>query len=266
MPSPFPRRRIGYRDGKVNHVDYHDVLATVGAGSAHPGGYGTTLAWLDHVAPQPTDSILDVGCGTGRTLTTIHQRYGSTITGVDIRPAMIRKAKQRSKALGIRGKWIVGSAEHLPLSDESFQVTFTESVNVFVDVQRALRQNYRVLQDGGTYVDVEMMLIGPAPVDFYSTAREMYGARQVPDLRTWKGLYHDAGFTRVKVLSTQPVRPMEGMVMDEEYSDEVQLADANAYQNPLVLQVLRRNSEWLERYYKSLAYGIFICRKENGEG
>lgn len=242
-------------------MDYHDVLATVGAGSAHPGGYQTTLEWLDHAHIQPTDSVLDVGCGTGRTLTAIQRKFGCSITGVDIRPAMIRKAKRRCATLGLSGTWRVGSAEKIPFPDNTFDLVITESVNVFIDVQLALRSYYRVLKKNGQYIDVEMMLMGPAPPDFHSTALQMYGARQVPDLRSWRQLYRQAGFTHVTVLSTHPVRPMDSALSDQMHPDEVQLEDRNAYQNPRVLQVLRQNSSWLDRYQSSLGYGIFVCRK-----
>lgn len=240
-------------------MDYQDVLATVGASSAHPGAFSSTEKWMDEIVISDNHRILDVGCGTGRTTVELARRFGSKITGVDVRPAMIRKAKKRANLLGVKATWVVANAEALPFKDESFDVVVTESVNVFVDADIALREYYRVLKPFGTYIDVEMMILGPVGTDFHETAKIVYGAKQVPDLRGWKKRYGHAGFEEVRVVSTHPVRPHE--IMSDAAADNVVLSDKDAYHRPEVLQVLKQNAQWLDQYHASLGYGIFLCKK-----
>ena len=242
-------------------MDYQDVLAAVGAGSAHPGAFRSTEEWMGELLITRDHHVLDVGCGTGRTPVELARRFGCKITGIDVRPAMIRKAKKRSGILGVKGTWLVADARSLPFANNSFDFVITESVNVFADADAALAEYYRVLKPSGTYVDVEMMILGPVAPGFHETARTVYGARQVPDLRGWKQRYRSAGFEEIRVVSTRPVRPQE--VMSDGNPDDVVLSDKDAYHRPEVLQVLRQNAEWLDQYHSSLGYGIFLCQKGN---
>lgn len=247
-------------------VDYQDVLAELGASSAHPGGHGTTLEWLQAIPWRRSMKVLDVGCGTGRTLLHIRNRYGCDIYGVDVRKKMIQKAKTRSAKSGNDGHWKVASAERLPFADETFDVTLTESVNVFVDSPAALKEYLRVLKPSGWYVDVEMLVLGPVNEQWKESVAKVYGTRGVPDQRGWKQQYEQAGFEQVHVLMTKPVRPLDMASAEQIHPDEVDLSTPGAYQNPRVLNVLRENSEWLDRYHHSLGYGIFIARKRASEG
>lgn len=242
-------------------MDYHDVLAAVGAGSAHPGGFSATSTWLSKVNLRPEDRVLDVGCGTGRTLVEIQKRFQCQVTGIDIRKQMIRKARRRSELMSVPAEWRVGSIERLPFADGTFDVVLTESVNVFVSLQKSLRECYRVLRTGGTYIDIEMMVNGPVPDGFYDSARAMYGALQVPDLKGWKQAYRDGGFDNVDVIGTFPVQPEASLSADQQYPDPLQLNDPDAFSRPTVMEVLRRNSTWLEQNQRWLGYGIFRCSR-----
>jgi ubiquinone/menaquinone biosynthesis C-methylase UbiE len=72
---------------------------------------------------RPSDHVLEVGSGHGRTL----ERAAATlttgsITGVDLSEEMVRLAAHRCRRLIRDGKVAVtvGSSEHLPFSDQHF--------------------------------------------------------------------------------------------------------------------------------------------------
>ena len=46
--------------------DYLDLLAYFGIGGAHPGGFNLTQSILEAENIQPTEAVLDVGCGRGK--------------------------------------------------------------------------------------------------------------------------------------------------------------------------------------------------------
>ncbi|MCL6518117.1 class I SAM-dependent methyltransferase [Alicyclobacillus sp.] len=239
-------------------MDYQDALAEVGAGVAHPGGWRSTERWMQAIPWTPGLRVLDVGCGTGRSLVTLAQRYGVEITGIDVRKKMIQHARRRAARAGVRAQWRVGSAEHLPFPNEHFDVVITESVNVFVDARRALAEYWRVLKPDGYYVDVEMFIRMPVDEAWRQAAAQVYGVRMVPDQAGWRRLYREAGFTAVEVLESRAVRPEEMMTGDG--ADEW-MGSPTAYQNPRVLAVLQANAQWMDLYHKSLGYAVFLCRK-----
>jgi SAM-dependent methyltransferase len=243
-------------------LDYQDVLAALGAGSAHPGGFQTTLEWMKHVPLDASSRVLDVGCGTGQTLLHLKREFGCDVTGVDIRREMLAKTRRRARHAQLEVETVRAAAERLPFPGNQFDLVVTESVNVFVaDLSRALREYHRVLRPGGFLVDVEMMALGPVSQEWRESAKRVYGAVRVPDQSGWKRAYQDAGFTEVRAIRTRSVRPEDALYGAGVIGDELDLANPEAYQDPRVASVLAANARWMEENHRSLAYGVFSARK-----
>jgi ubiquinone/menaquinone biosynthesis C-methylase UbiE len=66
-------------------------------------------------------SLLDVGCGAGQ-LALIAARAGVKVTGCDIAPNWIERARNRARAEGLNAIFDEGDAEALPYADASFDV------------------------------------------------------------------------------------------------------------------------------------------------
>jgi ubiquinone/menaquinone biosynthesis C-methylase UbiE len=105
-----------------------------------------TLALMDI---QPSDRILDLGCGTGwasRRMARI--ATAGEVVGLDVADEMLRRAEQLSSAFrNVRYAW--GSAENIPEADNAFnKVLSVESFYYYADQGKALGELLRVMAPG----------------------------------------------------------------------------------------------------------------------
>ena len=102
-------------------MNYLNMLTQLGIGSAHPGGYSSTLKLLDSISLKSGCSILEVGCGTGRTACLLAQK-GYQVTAIDVRPEMIEKARHRSKVQQLNITFEIGDICAIPFADNHFDM------------------------------------------------------------------------------------------------------------------------------------------------
>jgi SAM-dependent methyltransferase len=94
--------------------------------------------------------VLDVGCGTGVVALTA-ARIGARVTGSDLTPKLIERAKENSKIMGLDIAWDVGDAEALPYKDAEFDAVVSQFGHMFAPrPEVAVREMLRVLKPGGT--------------------------------------------------------------------------------------------------------------------
>jgi ubiquinone/menaquinone biosynthesis C-methylase UbiE len=105
---------------------------------------------LAEIAPRRPQTVLDVGCGTGRLLERISKRLpGVELAGVDASTDMIEVAQR--KDLGARFE--VAKAERLPFEVGVFDAAVTTiSMHHWTDPPAGLSEVGRVLKPGGTLV------------------------------------------------------------------------------------------------------------------
>ena len=113
------------------------------------------------VSPLQT-RILDVACGTGRTLRMIRAAFPKAkLFGTDLSPAYLRKANQLlSEIPGELPQLLQANGEDLPYLDNYFHGV--SSVFLFHELppsarQAVIDQAFRVLQPGGTFVICDSM-------------------------------------------------------------------------------------------------------------
>ncbi len=113
------------------------------------------------------DVVLDVGCGAG--VDTFFSAMGAgpsgEVTGVDITPAMLKRAKKNLSMTHLKNvRFEEGSAENLPFADADFDVvTSNGALNLVPDKARAFGEIYRVLKPGGRLMVADEILIGELP-------------------------------------------------------------------------------------------------------
>jgi ubiquinone/menaquinone biosynthesis C-methylase UbiE len=107
--------------------------------------FGDGRRW---VCSRAQGEVLEVAIGTGRNLA--FYPAGVRLTGIDLSPAMLERARQRARELGIAVDLREGDAQDLPFPDESFDtVVCTLSLCNIPDDHKAITEMKRVLRPGG---------------------------------------------------------------------------------------------------------------------
>jgi ubiquinone/menaquinone biosynthesis C-methylase UbiE len=115
---------------------------------------------LDRLIPARRASypvVVDVGCGWGRSLKKLRERFGAQrVIGFDIAPKMVEAARQEVAAAGIEAEVVLADSSRLPLPDASVDLLFChQTFHHLVDQQRAIAEFFRVLKPGGTLLFAE---------------------------------------------------------------------------------------------------------------
>lgn len=92
--------------------------------------------------------LLDFGTGPGDNALRF-ANIGYEVEGFDISDANIEIAKKIFKANGKKGKFQVSFAESLPYSSEHFDLIVGIDILHHVDIQKSIKECYRVLKVGG---------------------------------------------------------------------------------------------------------------------
>jgi ubiquinone/menaquinone biosynthesis C-methylase UbiE len=107
--------------------------------------------------------VLEVAIGTGRNLP--HYRSGTSVTGIELSPAMLAIARERAADLGRAVELREGDAEQLPFDDASFDtVVCALSLCTIPDPAIAIAEMYRVLAPGGALLLVDHIASSWPPI------------------------------------------------------------------------------------------------------
>jgi SAM-dependent methyltransferase len=149
---------------------------------------------------RPSDHVLEVGSGHGRTL----ERAAATLTtgsiaGVDLSEEMVRLAAHRCRSLIRDGKVAVtvGSSEHLPFPDQDFdRALAVHTVYFWSDPRTHLREIRRVLRNDGRFILVCHAKDDATAGDFPESVYRFYTPDEVVLL------LEESGFQRIDVTRT----------------------------------------------------------------
>jgi arsenite methyltransferase len=121
-----------------------DSAAESFAGVANPFSLGRLV---------PGERVLDLGSGAGTDSLVAVQMVGpgGSVTGLDMTPEMLAKARAAAEELGVGNvEFVEADAESLPFPDASFDVVISNGViDLIPDKDAVFAELHRVLEPGG---------------------------------------------------------------------------------------------------------------------
>jgi ubiquinone/menaquinone biosynthesis C-methylase UbiE len=241
-------------------MKYHDIIAAIGEGAAHPGAFQGTMKFLEEISLSPGLRILEVGCGTGRTACLLAE-MGHDVTALDRSDSMLEKAKRRAQLQKLNVRYLKGDAQSLPFEDHEFDVVFVESVTLFVDPQTAIKEYNRVLRAGGQLLDREMYRSADHP-RLLSVMRQLYGSSDIPAMKEWKEMLRASGFRSVQIWKPEgdEALPFSANNRSAQH-DPYQIVDFDKLSDPELSHFMFRNEAFIKEFQDHLSYGVFIAHK-----
>ncbi len=142
---------------RIKAKDYFETVAkewdTVRDQAQGSESYIDTL----HSHIPSSDTLLELGCGSGAVLKQLLPREGTTI-GVDYSEAMIEEAKRNLEGSQPQTDLRLGSLEHLPLGDNTVDTALAYMVFHHVaEPSAALQDAARVIRPGGKLVIIDLL-------------------------------------------------------------------------------------------------------------
>lgn len=102
---------------------------------------------------EPGERVLDLGCGAGTDSLVAVLMVGpeGSVTGLDMTPEMLAKARAGAEELGVQNvTFVEDEAEQLPFEEESFDVVISNGViDLIPDKDAVFGEIHRVLVPGG---------------------------------------------------------------------------------------------------------------------
>jgi ubiquinone/menaquinone biosynthesis C-methylase UbiE len=115
---------------------------------------------LDRLIPdrQPSYAVVaDVGCGWGRSLKKLNERFKpQRLIGMDIDPKMLEASAKEAERSGVKAEFINCSSSRLTLADNSVDLLFChQTFHHLIHQERAIQEFFRVLKPGGVLLFAE---------------------------------------------------------------------------------------------------------------
>lgn len=112
----------------------------------------TITLWLStiskYVPSNSIDTIIDIGCGTGRFTQELAYHFSARVYGIDPSSKMLKEAIEN--VISTKVKFLQGSTEHIPLNDDFSDLVFLSQVYHHIqDRSRAFSEFKRILKKKG---------------------------------------------------------------------------------------------------------------------
>ena len=185
--------RMGYSEEEVTSVPDG---ANMGLGCGNP----QAIAKL-----KPGETVVDLGSGGGFDCFLAARAVGETgqVIGVDMTPAMIRKARANAEKIDATNvSFRLGEIEYPPVADNTADVIISNCViNLSPDQLQVYRGAFRILKPGGRLAISDMVASQPLPDEIRNDVAKHTGCiAGAPVLDDLEATLREAGFVDVRIV------------------------------------------------------------------
>jgi len=124
-----------------------------------------------------SDKILEIGCGTGLFTEKVFNATHACITAIDISEELLEHAREKMPDIEFKQE----DAMNLTFPDNNFEGVFGSSIIHHLDMEKAIKEIYRVLKPGGSIVFAEPNMLNP----------QIFVERNVAFVKKWLGVSPD---------------------------------------------------------------------------
>ena len=217
---------------EMKHEPGHEFLARLGKTRLRPGGREATEWLLGHVDFTADTRVLEVACNMGTTMVALAEAHGCRITGLDMNPAALEKARANIAAHGLNDviDVVEGNALALPFPDATFDVVINEAMLTMLpreNKKKAVAEYFRVLKPGGILLTHDVAL----RTDSEEAAAELRaGISRAINVNVdplphalWEKLFRDAGFAIEVQTGDMTLLDPAGLVRDEGFDGAMKI-------------------------------------------
>ena len=142
--------------------------------------------------------LIEIGCSRGDATSFMSDKYGHSITGVDLSPELIDAAKEKHGAKGLNLSFVSGDATALPFENEGFDGLYSEAAfSLLNEKEKAVKEYFRVLKPGSNVVINDFIMRGEINPDDRKDVLHIPCFSTVQTLQLYKKIFEDNGFKTV---------------------------------------------------------------------
>jgi ubiquinone/menaquinone biosynthesis C-methylase UbiE len=161
---------------------------------------------LTHVSIEKNFTILDIGCGGGRTIEKMAGlATAGKVFGIDYASGSVATSRWKNKGLIRAGRVDIrqASVSSLPFTADTFDLaTAIETQYYWPDLVNDMRSILRVLKPGGTLAVIAETYKGGSRDVVLGTAMKLFGSTSL-GVKEHKDLFAQAGYVHVEVFEEQ---------------------------------------------------------------